>query len=176
MLNIDLAAANVPYVVATIDGPRHADFHALRHSYLSALFAAGVAPKELRELARHGDLRLTLGVYTHSRTELLGAAVARLPLPGAEGENPLAALSRSELEAAADADRVWLHLGCTSGCTHDGDSGGLSKTDQDDERPADTGIANEQTPGLTGVWDLGRLLETDGDEYPRRDSNARPPV
>ena len=31
----------MPYCVVTIDGPRYADFHALRHSYLSALTAAG---------------------------------------------------------------------------------------------------------------------------------------
>jgi integrase len=101
VLRRDLKAANVPYVVETIDGPRYADFHALRHSYLSALAAAGVGVKELQELARHSDPRVTLGIYTHARPEALAASVARLQLPGGPGvENPLAALTRAELEGA----------------------------------------------------------------------------
>src|SRR5205823_6015292 len=99
----DLAAAGVPYCVKTIDGPRYADFHALRHSYLSALSSAGVGVKELQELARHSDPRLTLGLYTHARAEALGAAVNRLQIPGAVAgvANPLAALGRAELEGLA---------------------------------------------------------------------------
>jgi integrase len=89
VLKRDLAAANVQYCVSTIDGPRYADFHALRHSYLSALAASGVGPKGLQELARHGDVRLTRGTYTHARESALGEAVARLPVPGAvEGNHP----------------------------------------------------------------------------------------
>ena len=68
-------------------------------SYLSALAAAGVGIKELQELARHSDPRLTLGIYTHAREESLSGAVARLQLPGMTEENPLARLSRAELEA-----------------------------------------------------------------------------
>jgi integrase len=98
VLRRDLAAANVPYKITTIDGDRYADFHALRHSYLSALAAAGVGVKELQELARHSDPRITLGIYTHARAESLGGAVARLQLPGTADENPLAKLTRAELE------------------------------------------------------------------------------
>lgn len=98
VLRGDLAAAGVPYVVTTPEGPRYADFHALRHSFVSALAAAGVGPKELQTLARHGDPRLTLGVYAHARPEALGAAVARLRLPGADDASLLSALSRDELE------------------------------------------------------------------------------
>src|SRR5262249_12542634 len=100
VLTRDLAAAKVPYCVTTIDGPRFADFHALRHGYLSALAAAGVGVKELQTLARHSDPRLTLGIYTHARAEALGASVARLQLPGSKPANPLAHMSRSELEVA----------------------------------------------------------------------------
>jgi len=82
ILQPDLAAAGVPYVVQTHDGPRFADFHALRHSYLSALAASGVGIKELQELARHSDPRLTLGIYTHAREEELAGAVGRLRIPG----------------------------------------------------------------------------------------------
>ncbi|HJZ54977.1 MAG TPA: tyrosine-type recombinase/integrase [Gemmataceae bacterium] len=114
VLKRDLAAANVPYVVVTIEGPRYADFHALRHSYVTALAAAGVGPKELQELARHGDPRLTLGIYTHARPEALGASVARLQLPGVSNDNPLSRLTRAELEERVRELEQKL-AGCTCG-------------------------------------------------------------
>lgn len=98
MLRADLAAAGVPYSVETVEGPKFADFHALRHTYLSSLAASGVGPKELQDLARHSDPRLTLGIYTHARPEALGAAAARLQLPGGP-VNPLTAITREQLEA-----------------------------------------------------------------------------
>ncbi len=100
LLRRDLAEADVPYVVETPDGFRYADFHALRHSYVSALAASGVSGKELQELARHGDLRLTLGTYTHTRAGALGDAVARLAVPGLVAVSPFATMSRRELEGA----------------------------------------------------------------------------
>jgi integrase len=42
MLRIDLAAAGVPYVVEGPDGLLFADFHALRHTYLTLLGKGGV--------------------------------------------------------------------------------------------------------------------------------------
>jgi integrase len=99
ILRGDLEAAGIPYKVITPDGPRYADFHSLRHSFVSALAAAGVGVKELQELARHSSPQLTLGVYAHTRTEALGASVARLPMPGADEVNPLANLTRAELDS-----------------------------------------------------------------------------
>ena len=101
MLKADLKRAGIPYRVDAQDGPRYLDFHALRHSFVSALAAAGVGPKELQTLARHSDPQLTLSVYTHAGTDALAAAVDRLQLPGGEvAANPLASLSRAELEEA----------------------------------------------------------------------------
>lgn len=98
VLRRDLDRAQVPYKITTIDGDKYADFHALRHSFLSALAAAGVGVKELQELARHSDPRITLGIYTHARPESLSGAVGRLQIPGTAEVNPLARLTRTELE------------------------------------------------------------------------------
>ena len=76
MLRIDLAAAGLPYRDA--DG-RVADFHALRHSYITLLERSGVSPKLAQELARHSDIRLTMNVYTHARLHDLAGAVDGLP-------------------------------------------------------------------------------------------------
>jgi hypothetical protein len=62
MLRHDLRAAGIPY--RDEDG-RVADFHALRHSFITLLSRSGASPKVAQELARHGDIKLTLQVYTH---------------------------------------------------------------------------------------------------------------
>ncbi len=61
MIRRDLKAAKVEYV---IDG-RYADFHSLRHTYISNLARGGVHPRVAMELARHKKLELTMNVYTH---------------------------------------------------------------------------------------------------------------
>lgn len=97
MLRVDLETAGVPYCVEGIHGREYADFHALRHSYISALSAAGTGMKELQVLARHSDPRLTLGVYSHARSTELVRAVGRLKVPGT-AESLFAALDREQLE------------------------------------------------------------------------------
>jgi site-specific recombinase XerD len=63
-----------------------ADFHAAgRHSYVSGLLENGVSLTEARELARHGDIRMTMR-YTHVGMESRAKALESLP---------------------------WLHIGCT---------------------------------------------------------------
>jgi excisionase family DNA binding protein len=79
MLRIDLAAAGVPYTVEGPDGPLYADFHALRHSYISGLSRAGLTVKQLQVLARHSTPELTIGRYSHASLPELGAAAGKLP-------------------------------------------------------------------------------------------------
>ena len=96
MLRRDLEEAGLPYVVAGPDGPLFADFHALRHTYVTMLSRAGASAKDAQSLARHSDPRLTLGVYTHADDDL-GLVVDRLDLPGAGAAGP----SNSEIFAVA---------------------------------------------------------------------------
>jgi hypothetical protein len=100
VLRQDLDAAGIPFRVETHDGPRYADFHVLRHSFLFALAAADVGPKEFQEFARHSDPRLTLGIYTYTRPEALAASVVRLQLSGDGPGNPFAGMTREQLETA----------------------------------------------------------------------------
>ena len=72
----DLAAAGIPYQDA--DG-KYADIHALRHTFISTLGAAGVNPKTMQALARHSTVALTLDKYTHLRLGDEVAAIAQLP-------------------------------------------------------------------------------------------------
>jgi len=100
MLRVDLEAAGVPYCVEGANGKEYADFHALRHTFCSALSALGAGTKELQTLARHSDPRLTLGIYTHSRSAELVKVIDRLQVPGSAPSSPLAKMSRDELERA----------------------------------------------------------------------------
>lgn len=59
----------------------YADFHSLRHWFITGLARAGVSPKMAQTLARHSDIRLTMGVYTHVELSDRTAAIESLPGP-----------------------------------------------------------------------------------------------
>ena len=76
MLKPDLAAAGIEY---QDDAGRYCDFHSLRHTTGSLLAAAGIHPKIAQELMRHGDINLTMNLYTHTLRGQEADAVNRLP-------------------------------------------------------------------------------------------------
>ena len=101
MIQGDLEAAGIPYVVEGADGPLYADFHALRHSFVALLDRTGATLKEAMQLARHSDPRLTMARYGRAQLEDLGQTVGRLPeLLGVAPVVPPA----GQRPAAGDAD------------------------------------------------------------------------
>ncbi len=125
MLRFDLEAAGIPWEDA--EG-RVIDFHALRHSYVTLLVKGGVNPKLAQELARHSDIRLTMGVYTHTQIHDLGGAVAGLPnllpRPGtgagilaATGTDAGAPGPRPDQNSAAGRQRLLTHENTSMGNT-----------------------------------------------------------
>lgn len=58
---------------------RVVDFHALRHTYVSAVVNGGASVKVAQELARHSTPTLTIGRYAHARLHDLTAALEALP-------------------------------------------------------------------------------------------------
>jgi len=58
-----------------------ADFHSTRHLFITSLERARVSPKMAQTLARHSDIRLTLGTYTHIELHAQTAAIESLPGP-----------------------------------------------------------------------------------------------
>src|SRR6185436_9190355 len=58
-----------------------ADFHSNRHLFITSLERAKLSPKMAQTLARHSDVRLTLGVYTHVGLHDQTAAIRSLPAP-----------------------------------------------------------------------------------------------
>jgi integrase len=71
----DLAAAGVPYRNA--DG-KYADFHALRHTFITRAWTTGTTPDVVRALARHSDINLTLR-DTHRTQAAQADAIQKMP-------------------------------------------------------------------------------------------------
>ena len=76
MLQADLKSAEIPYRDAA---GRVADFHALRHTYITNLALAGIHPKTAMDLARHSDINLTMARYSHTVLKDQARALSGLP-------------------------------------------------------------------------------------------------
>ena len=95
MFKADLEAAGIPY---RDDVGRVADFHALRHTFITNLASGGVHPKTAQSLARHSDITLTMNRYSHSYRDQEIDALRTLP----DLSNP----SRQRLRATGTDDAV----------------------------------------------------------------------
>jgi len=58
---------------------KFADFHGLRHTFITNLGRANVSPKTAQLLARHSDIKLTMQIYTHVAPVEQAAAIRALP-------------------------------------------------------------------------------------------------
>ena len=83
-----------------------ADFHALRHTYISRIVRSGATAKAAQALARHSTVTLTLGRYAHVGLYDLAAAVNDLPaiVPPSSRSNA----SVGVLRATGTNDRISL--------------------------------------------------------------------
>ena len=104
MLRNDLEAAGIAYV--TDDGI--ADFHSLRHTFISNLAASGVHPKLAQQLARHSTIALTMDRYTHLGLIDMNSALESLPNITAPDSQTMRATGTTD--DAAD-------FSCTKSCT-----------------------------------------------------------
>jgi integrase len=82
------------------DAGRVADFHALRHTFISNLARSGIHPKLAQDLARHSDINLTMSRYSHTEMEERAVAVRRLPsVPLPAASSPAASLPAARQSA-----------------------------------------------------------------------------
>src|SRR5207247_1875980 len=73
-----LEAAGIAYAVEGPDGLEYADFHSLRHSFLTLGGRSGIDLRTLQELAGHSKPELTAR-YSHRRLYDLAGAVDKMP-------------------------------------------------------------------------------------------------
>ena len=112
-----------------VDGAgRVADFHAFRHSFITAIVASGASAKVAQELARHSTPALTLGLYTHTRLHDLTGALEGLP-PIMDAPRP----TEREALRATGTDHYQAQFS-REGCHH-----GRHHTEQDHAREDGTG-------------------------------------
>jgi integrase len=104
MFRRDLEAAGIAYAVEGPDGPEYADFHSLRHTYLTMLGRHGVDLRTAQELAGHSTPLLTAR-YSHRRLYDLAGAVEKLPplVPAATPNADAAAVRRTGTDDAPAA-------------------------------------------------------------------------
>jgi integrase len=73
MIRVDLGLAN-------INNYKGYNFHTLRNTMVTMVVRSGAGTKEAQALARHADVRLTLGTYTHLLGHDVHAAINKHPL------------------------------------------------------------------------------------------------
>lgn len=84
---------------------RVADFHSLRHTFITRLGRTGVSVQQMKELARHSDVNLTLGVYQHLEIRDAASAISNLPelRPcGSNGQKEVAAATGTNGRSSED--------------------------------------------------------------------------
>jgi integrase len=156
MLREDLDAASVPYVTDA----GYADWHCLRHSFITNLARGGVHPKLAQDLARHSDVNLTLSRYSHTLLGDQADALTVLPDLSKPEQQTLRATG------TADAQPVEKNLAsCLSfrerfqaTCV---DSGGLSaetaSTSETPEKTGETAISPEKNELPPARFELATL-------------------
>lgn len=75
MIKKDLKIAGIKYRDSQ---GKFADFHALRHTFITRAWSTGATPDVVRALARHCDINLTLK-YTHTTPAAQADAMRRMP-------------------------------------------------------------------------------------------------
>ncbi|MBN2163901.1 MAG: tyrosine-type recombinase/integrase [Pontiellaceae bacterium] len=73
----DIKAAGIEKIN---DQGKRVDFHSLRYTYCSFMFATDVNPRIAKELMRHSDIKLTTNLYADAGLLPLAETVHRLPM------------------------------------------------------------------------------------------------
>ncbi|APW60525.1 Tyrosine recombinase XerD [Paludisphaera borealis] len=110
MMKRDLTAASITY---RNEKKLVADFHSLRHTFITNLHRLGLSPKNIQFLARHSTITLTMDRYTHVDQNDVAAALAGVSLlvPGKPVVEPSIDLQAVLSESGAGS------TSCTGACT-----------------------------------------------------------
>ena len=144
---------------------RVADFHSLRHTYITNLVRGGAHPKVAQTLARHSTVSLTLDKYTHLGLYDEAAALETLPPIQVAGE-------KQALRATGTDDKAPIVEGMGAE--------GVQRAVQRADRPgsvrlsAPVGGKGEKEPGACDVTPSGKSRQGRQLDTPRH--RKSPPV
>ena len=133
---------------------RVADFHSLRHRFVSELVRSGVGPKDAQELSRLSTVTLTLGRYAHTTMPDKLAAINKLPAVGGGkgGAEPDAAPDAAEPDSGRGfvraGDEVDPSVGRSDEATESLDSEPV------EEDRGEVGTEEESTPRRIRTFNL----------------------
>jgi site-specific recombinase XerC len=146
---------------------RYADFHALRHSFITMVGKAGVSPREHQDLARHSTYALT-SRYSHSRFYDLAAAVQGLPIPTAGRAPQALPATGTDGRAAAprSAKKSGLNLGLQPAFSGDSERQAEPETAARGESENHGNHAENRTIAV-----VSEPTDDSVREYPQGDSN-----
>lgn len=127
-----------------------ADFHALRHTYISRIVRSGASAKAAQTLARHSTVQLTVGRYAHASLYDLTAAVDALPSLCPQGPT-------SETQAATGTDGRPISLGPFLGpqLVISGDSERRTETEEPVSEGEENREKTKETSELSGIPKVG---------------------
>jgi hypothetical protein len=148
MLRRDLERCGIPF---QDENGRVVDFHALRHTYISALGRAGLPIKVHQILARHSDPKLTLNVYTHLSLRDTTRAVESLPDPF-----DLPSDHQAMIVTGTDPQPINERLAHQLPTAGDGDSR-IEPDLVESAKPEILSISSRNPLGVTGEASLGRV-------------------
>ena len=165
MLKADLEATGIAYVD---DAGLFADFHALRHSFISMLAAGNVHPKLAQRLARHSDINLTMMRYSHTLLADEATALDALPhfpsafdkpttlqATGTDGRAVESVLQDGLQEQAAQTG-ISIHRVAPSR----GVKGATTEQTKTPRNPAIAAESGASSSGEAGIRTLGTLADT----------------
>jgi integrase/recombinase XerC len=152
MLRGDLQAAGIPYVAEGPDGPLYADFHALRHTYLTLGGRAGIDLRTLQELAGHHSPTLTAR-YTHRRIYDLAGAVERLPDFLPPGDDPACAAGALAATGTDGGTRTYDEVSLRHACAPTEEKGLRVRTNEETILSSTTPEGLPQEPDSQGFED-----------------------
>jgi len=123
---------------------RVADFHALRHTFITRLAKSGVAPAVAKTLARHSTITLTIDHYTHTLVEDERAALDKLPAITTtdEAEQVEASQATGTTDDAPLKRAPNMHQAGTASCHSESSHGIAGRI----ENAQDDGASNDQKP------------------------------
>ncbi len=143
---------------------RVADFHGLRHTFISRVVASGASVKVAQELARHSTPNLTIGRYSHVRLHDLSAALEAVPGPTperkAEAMRATGTYDAPPPQNSRQSSRETPRLAAT-------------RRDDDDAEPGEKPVSKSLV--LQGFRVVTRADATVREKCRWADSNRRPP-